>query len=362
MEMSPLDENSFDRAEARLGLMQDLCGKKCMRSYDEIDREELKNALVENVSPKRSEMRVYAYSDRARWTPAVTDLLERIAKSCLQTGVKVRITAKKSRNRDLSRTNYAIRTILLGHELAGCDKQIPISQSTKNRVVALVQANAEATAIVDALWEGFGDLRATARWALRTDPGRQVVALLRTQAKKPVDGIALIRKKIAEYVATSANERDGKRKAADLLKAQVENAQAAYLAEHIERIVEHNAAWFATYGVSISAIQSIDLSALRLPRLHGLLANYPENLLVNYTSDRRLEKAASDFGDIQHACYIPYVDVFRADSFAAGIFKEHAASVHTHISTSLYALPNEIRTIATQREEEMRSDTNQFSE
>lgn len=350
MEMLPLDENSFTRAEARLGLMQDLCGRKCIRPYDEIDREELKNALNQSVLNIGSKVREYAFSDNARWTPQVSDLLERIAAACLQTAANIRAAAKRNQNHDLSKINYLIGRYLNDIQLARCDEQIPISQATKNKIIAMVHRNSKVSVIVDELWEGFCDLRATAKWALQTELGRQFTALLRSKTKISIDSIQQVRNSAAEFIKTSANEGDGRRKAAGLLKENVDVIRSMYLPDHIKETVELHSAWFATHKISIASLEAIDLSKLSLPRVEGLLANYPENLLVNYTSDRKLEKAISDYGDIQHACYIPYVDIFRADSFAAQIFKAHAATVQTFISTSIQSLPNEIVALANQRE------------
>src|SRR5258708_4415786 len=45
LEMTPVDPTALEKSLSRIGLMQDLCGEKCLIPADEIDRYELLFAL-----------------------------------------------------------------------------------------------------------------------------------------------------------------------------------------------------------------------------------------------------------------------------------------------------------------------------
>lgn len=58
---------------------------------------------------------------------------------------------------------------------------------------------------------------------------------------------------------------------------------------------------------------------------------------------------ASDFPDCYHAIYLPYVDVFRADSFIAGILEECKLPFATLIADNFLQLPEKIDKLLKQR-------------
>ena len=58
---------------------------------------------------------------------------------------------------------------------------------------------------------------------------------------------------------------------------------------------------------------------------------------------------ASDFGDVMHAFYAPYVDIFRADRFMADGLRKSLAHTKTTVASKLSELPSIIETRLDQR-------------
>jgi hypothetical protein len=64
--------------------------------------------------------------------------------------------------------------------------------------------------------------------------------------------------------------------------------------------------------------------------------------LAGITSSNNRTPRISDFGDILHSLYYPYVDVFRADAFMASVIKEAKFRSDTDVVGKFRGLPAHI--------------------
>ena len=67
--------------------------------------------------------------------------------------------------------------------------------------------------------------------------------------------------------------------------------------------------------------------------------------LVRLNSFTERKAKTSDFGDILHTAYLPYVDIFRADGNTASIIEQAKLPFRTRIVSKLTDLPNEINNL-----------------
>ena len=68
-----------------------------------------------------------------------------------------------------------------------------------------------------------------------------------------------------------------------------------------------------------------------------------EKNISPFEQPRKLEKVSSDVGDIMHALYMPYVDIFRVDGFACQYLRTASALVNTELVDKLEKLAPAIR-------------------
>ena len=85
----------------------------------------------------------------------------------------------------------------------------------------------------------------------------------------------------------------------------------------------------------LGALPSIDILAQILPM-------YLEQLITK----NRTKLLPSDFGDIAHAAYLPYVDIFRADRTMTHLFKDIASEYETKVIRTLKELVSELDQLA----------------
>ena len=118
-----------------------------------------------------------------------------------------------------------------------------------------------------------------------------------------------------------------------------------YRREYIASFLNANEAALKSLGCDPDIWRSVDLTRLNLPSLDTRIALYRQNLQFNALTNRSLDRARSDMADVVHGAYLPYVDVFRADSFAADIFADEARRWDVSIVANLRELPNRIQAL-----------------
>jgi len=339
--MAPVNEAAREKAMARMALMQDICGKKCFLPYDDIDAIELANAANGIRKPSLLDRRTYSTNNDSRWMPSIAAKLEEFVEVCIQTKTTVKARAKVYKLRDQSKINRVITDALI-QLFSAWNQSIPLSLNAKNEIIAATIGNANRLTISNAFWSSFSDLPHMTNWALDTSTGRQVVALLRTRSIKSLEDLAQLRDTYARTVSSSENLREGRKIASSHLKRGSKGAITMFREQHIAGLFLEHEAYFKSRSVSRELLEEVDFAEVELPRIDTLIALKSENLALNTITDRSLDDAETDFGDLQHTNYLPYVDLFRADAFASSLIKKQSRMMGTQIVSRLVHLPDSI--------------------
>jgi hypothetical protein len=340
-EMAPVELSSLAPSIRRLGLAQDLCGARCFRTSDQIDRRELLSALTSQDAPAD-----LALGDDADWLPE-TDFLDKHAEAFLKDAEAVRAHSKQRGVRDPKTVNLAVRMLML-QQLQRYAQKLPTNQLVRDGVVRLALGRANKEALVAVLAKGFADLRQVADWMANTQPGRDVAAVLRERAMRPLAELQRLRALLQELISVSESPRMGRQKGASSIRRGAASALEEYRNPQIRSIFEANREWFAGHGVRVENMPA-SLDEIPMTRLDTLIELYTENIRLNASTDRDLSDATSDMPDILHATYLPYVDVFRADVFATQVARKQADKFGVRLVQRLEDLPDAIREEASKR-------------
>lgn len=335
LEMAPVDETAINASERRLGLAMELCGTRCLRSTDAIEGHELVRGVT---NAERADV-AYAFSDFGDWLPGGFEFLRRHAEALAG---DVRSAAKRKGVRGQKAVAATALKLLLDQRLNVYGTKFPCPRASRRRIGAIPVGQFTAERVFSEMVGAFRDLPALSAWAV-TATGAAVTRGLRERAAIPVQHLRTLRASIDEMVSTAENARNSKQQASAMTDQGMTEGLREFRCQRIAELVDASQDVLRSLGFSPDMLRAADLSGLVLPCLDVRLELYKENLQLNAHTNRSLNSALSDMPDVLHGCYLPYVDVFRVDRFAAGVFADQARRWRVSLVSDIRELPGRIQ-------------------
>jgi len=212
-----------------------------------------------------------------------------------------------------------------------------------------VAGEVPAQALFDALEEALGDLPLFVGWAYdQHDPERKVTGWLREGSW--LQTIVDLRTQAAHLVELAQSIGKTEKDVNTLLrktKSRLVEVRTRILWSTFKDV----RAKLSRQGVDKEVWQArvVDSPIGTIPSLDAMLEPAIDYFLRNVMAGaHQRELLVSDYGDILHMAYIPYVDIFRCDGYAADIARKAASKFGTEVVGKLTLLPEAITRI-TQR-------------
>lgn len=340
----------------RAQIMAQLSGRKCLEWWHSLVRlEAARLALGKPLRPAD-----YAYRNDGRWFPQMRGLADDLARifteglqtavlnSGLPAGICQQVMSKLLKNGRLTQLAVEMMRPSRRELMDELRKKYPWPQRFFDEDLFFRYAAGEipAQVIVDALEEGFGDLPLFVGWAYDShDPDRQLTRWLR--AGNWTTAILKLRDEIAQLVDLAREVGKDEKHVNTILrkaKSRLLGVRARILRSvfaDVEPMI---------HGQSVSTAwkaQVLESELGTVPALDSALEASIEYFIQNVMAGAQQRRLlVSDFGDIMHMGYLPYVDVFRCDAYAAGLARKAADRYGTEIVHNLRALPAAVTRLA----------------
>jgi hypothetical protein len=341
-EAAATSREAIPAASARLAKIQDLCGAKCLPHFLDLATEEIQRTTDLKALPRGDVLR-----DDGFWFPGVfvTELLlspENMLSQFSHLGRKERREyLKDGRLTSIARQKFGLR---ITQTLHGIARSLPLDAKSvevwgRYYLEALPRGEAEL-----ALRRSLSDLKSFAKWYEDdSESAMAYSAILRDIGKDfkgALDAGRVDCSQLLEKAALSAISAED----------VTQQVKATFNDELQRGIVDIAQSFAESMGAKLD-----------LKELNGLETVCPGIACVARLSlyvarrsvlgDTPREAKVSDFGDIYHAVYIPYVDIYRTDAFMADLIREAQIPGRTITVGRLNDLPTAI-------ENALRNDSN----
>ncbi len=340
----------------RVELMTEFCGRRCLPPWHELIEEEAFRVATGRAL-KREE---YAWRDNGRWFPQMTavgpditsimrrELVLMVARIGVPLAQRSIMLRRLMRNGRL--TQEAVNILEPGREvfLAAMREKYPFPESVFRDDLFFRNAKGEVSdqAVADALEEALGDLPFFVGWAYdRHDPKRQLTQWLRTS-----DWVTLISKLRAEFGALIERGRalgipeKEFNKLVRRLRSKLLGTRERILLSKFDDLRDR----LRAEGIDERSWKSrvVGSEVGTLPSLDAPLEIAIEYFVRNIAPGASARNAlTSDYGDMLHMAYLPHVDVFRCDGYAAELARKPASRYGTTVVSSLRQLPDAIEAL-----------------
>lgn len=333
-EMSPLQPQYVDAAKTRGELLVVLCGRKTLVSFDELMRREI-TAVAQDSGPPAD-----VYSDTGDWFPPFKDFISPV--SVVETVKKEFDAITKGHGMNRAQRRKGKKSLVKGNNLtaeakqhlmsgkAGALKELlsvyPMREQDARVLHNLVIGTATAKEAEEAFLNSLRDPTWMIGWF---EQHSEELSHVIQWARGPGEAMSKSLMDIAEKAVQlrELNRKIGLANQSVFLGFDLEAKQQLRLNVFVNmarRVAE------AT-GVSLS---NHSLEETRLSRnavgLSVCITSAVDSMLNSLSATPRKPKD-SDFIDVVHALYVPYVDVFRADGYMAPIIAKAAQRCGTKV-------------------------------
>ena len=341
-------------AVERAKLMTELSGQKCLLWWHGLIEEESRRlALGESMKPTE-----YAYRDDGRWFPPSMNtnlaanlgasIETEIKEALMQTGAPrhQRRYALKQLVRSGRLTQAAIEMLRPGRAqlMEELRKKYPWPRRffDDDLLFQYMTGNIAANVLVEALEDGLKDVVSFIGWAYdQYDPEQKLTRWLRSGDW--IGAVAKIRSDIQGVVELGRTIGKTEKDINMQLRRNrswMPNARARILRGTLEDIP---LAYRLNCITSELWEQRVVNSALgSIPSLDAALEIAAAYFLQNAMAGSKRELLTSDYGDMLHMGYLPYVDLFRCDGYAADLARRVASKYGTEVVGKLTELPDAI--------------------
>jgi hypothetical protein len=323
-EAAPLQLEHLKAGTDRIRLVANLCNRLCLRATPDVMRRELLKTSGGTADP-------IAWSDVGDWVPHV-DLSEELvrARSDLEHQISRLPRGFRSRfyDRDSSRLKN-LRSLSHGDasSLSALLEKYPVSENVLPILFGFLERRGTAKSVERRFFDGFSDLNRVAR-------------LFEANFERATGLMTWVRQGGSQHVARMQNLKISLVQASvdSKSRAQVLSEQVfAQLARYLPGGDGPAQGWLEPEDKYIS-FESIDDLIRNAPTVCTMIWSIAE-MMNRGTADKfAVRPKASDMGDLFHALYIPYVDVFRCDKAMAETFKPAGKVYGTWICDSLECL------------------------
>lgn len=353
LEGAHVDARAKPMAVRRAELMNEMSGKNCLLWWRGLLEEET-TRLAQDRTLQWDE---YALREDGHWFPPLTGIADQLS-DVFRNSLKEVIDESglpRAQRRGTMRTLWRkgrltkrALDMMRPHRQQMNDElrdKYPFPENFYENDLLFRHAAGEIPAqdIIDALEDAFGDLPFFVGWVYdRHDPKKTMTEWLR--AGKLGDAITELRTKVSKAVELSErvgrNEKD--------VNAALRNARSKlneYRARFLRIIFEDIGAQLNEQGIdrNIWDARVIGSEIRSIPSLDAVLEVLIEYFVRNAMSGNQQRKLRiSDYGDVLHMGFMPYVDIFRCDSYFADLARQIAARYDTVLVGSLTDLPEAI--------------------
>jgi hypothetical protein len=302
VEIGPLNTASTAHALERAEAISSICSNKALLSLDRLDVLEMAK-LLRPFDIRIPKFPKYAFDDTGDWLPDISgsdrqkiieSMFLNIDESEHPRHVRRTLRRKIVRNGYLTQlgVDYLKREWLsiMDRLTPGYAKGYP-----EANFVAFMQGKLSAEALATAYKSRFMEPHAH----VTTEP--IVSPWLRNLGEE------ITQQELAAQRPEAADMADFKRELARDVRSR---------GEYLEGLFERQVLQLRQYGIGKSDLRKIKLSPMgSLPRLDTVVEVAKAHTFDLASSTRKSKR--SDTGDVYHAGYIPYVDIFRADAYMA---------------------------------------------
>ncbi|MGE6321224.1 hypothetical protein ACQKEF_13260 [Pseudomonas oryzihabitans] len=329
-EMSPLERKYADSALVRTRLMVELCGRSTMISYDRLMKAELKCLL--DLDPKP----VNVINNNGEWFPELGSLVSPLEELKLNKMMEDELD-KKNLNRKARRMAKA--TMLKGSGFRG-DYEKRFGKLDTGEVISRIPMRPDDAIVInryligkatrkqadDAFLESLRDPTFMSQWfSSRYDQMSTITEWIRRPAQELLNNCNQTLKDFSEkLIGLDDAER------ARAIKGVSGEGWRNYKMQGVLNIVNKLLLWYwpgARLCVDVALIEKY------CPGIWVCVNAFYDSIQKSIGAKGRSLKS-SDFVDMIHSLYVPYVSFFRADRYMCGILQPLAKGFETRIVAS----------------------------
>lgn len=330
-EMAPQDPQWAGYAEGRANLLSTLCQRNAFISFDRLiagEAEQIKNLEIPEFSP---------FSENGDWFPEMTGFVSPVD---LVATFKSEMEKQKVGHNRKQRRAAQSRTFRNGHLRmeAGNSLQRDANDLGFKKLLAAYPMNPETADVMwgfvagiksrkeaeDAFLENLRDPKWMMKWFYNHhDRLSPIVTWLRSPSEKAASAL---RTSVARFRELS-RAYDPSALARTISNGRIDLIEKVW-ANIVERTIDTK--------LQPKATQIEE----RSPGLNAMLNTYYSVFADSALTTRELKE--SDFADVVHATYSPYVDIFRTDRYMAPHVQSVVQQYGTTVVSRLTDLPNQI--------------------
>ncbi len=346
IEAAPTKSEDIISSSKRLQTIKRFCGYKCLASYVLVIESEINS--LSKLNPISKQFAVL--NENGAWFSELVDIKEF---SYLAEDIKQEISkipdrkARRKKEREVFNADGSVKnaSAYLKGSPESFAKEIcsryPILEDDAKIVAKSYFHNGSTANFVKSFSNSLSNLEILSEWYERSwDEATQLSSFLREIGGDLLNSLEQLKDKSIElndiYKLEGFSDIQIKNKINEIFDGLLNTLPKSV----IKRICENNAS-------SISQEVSWELcpSLLTLTTLSVHLAK------LNSSTVRKPK--TSDFGDILHAAYLPYVDIFRADGNTASIIDKAKLPFKTKVVAKLADLPDEINNLLMLKSKQM---------
>jgi hypothetical protein len=329
LEMSPLDAAYNSLAEARAALLVALCGTKAFISFDRVVSSEM-SALAEKNEPSD------IISDRGDWFPDMEGVISPLS------GVE-KVNAfddvAKAEGRNRAERRAAHRRAFKNGKPRKATKQIfgnseestlqemlalyPMREQDARVLVRYIAGTASKAEAEEAFVSSLRDPTWMMKWFEKhSDKLTPVIQWLRAPSEDFRQAVAAIAQQAARLYELTGNAGYEDSTFPDFSQRRRQQMQTGLLHSISTRLADK---------VSIQVADTdAELMSRHAPGLSVCVKTAVDSMWASLNKNPRPPKP-SDFGDLVHAIYAPYTDVFRTDKYMAPLVATNAKMYGTTV-------------------------------
>ena len=333
VEAAPKDPSSVEKARERLGMIKKICGQKCLIHPLDIIDLEIKSAINDERVSVGS-----ALNDEGYWFPAFfwdDFLLPSPEQTIIEHISKLDRRKRRELFRDgkVTKAGFDFCRSMFSATKLDLSKKVPISPRSAKQIEMYYSGKVNSQRAQAALLEGFVDLDQIAEWY---SSSWDEAAELSTVIREAGTGFSVLIEKLhLECLDLISSLREGGVSEVEIYRT--------FNDEFKEKIKTASLSLAEDYRVDDRS-EPLDLTN-QWASLPGITTSMN---LVMHVARKSIGAAIprrpkhSDFPDAYHSLFLPYVDVFRADSFTASVIKECKFPFQTTIVSNFLDLPSQI--------------------
>lgn len=335
IEAAPTSPAAIPAAMERFRIIKELCGKNCLIHPIDLWDIELSNQNLDGNNKKK------VVRNDGNWMPKLFDLSEMLpdvekllVEDLKHLGrAKRRLYLKNEKPTALAYAERAPSSLIGAEELS---RQLPLNMSALNVVRKYFIGKSTRAQALNALQECFSDLEEFGRWY-----------------KKNWSAAS----ELSQHLRSSGEEFKNK-----LLEARVkldtlmkEGAASGYSAEKLQNLFKQT----FVESLPVNSHRMINVNTKALDQVDDPWKTEPGMTctvtLAMHVARRSVMGVSprvpshSDFPDCYHAVYLPYVDIYRPDSFMESMLKECNMPFPTVVVDKLLKLPSAIEKMIAER-------------